>query len=152
MQFLSFLEVFTSSSDLFIIPHFRKFVKSFFKLFSKLFLDSVAFRSAHSLYLSISLRTFLLYHISRSLSRGFSDFFKSFSLAGLVARPSALLCDSRPAWQRTYSLYHISDRLSRGFSKFLLKFFSQPVSQKFSDYSFFPKMRRFQTSQALALV
>ena len=152
MQVLSFLEVFTSSSDLFIIPHFRKFVKSFFKLFQNFFLDSVAFRSARCCISRSAYKLFYYTTFQEVCQEVFQIFSNLFSLAGLMARPSALLCDSRPAWQRTYLLYHISDRLSRVFSKFLLKFFSQPVSQKRSDNSIFPKMRRFQASQALALV
>ena len=116
------LEVFTSSSDLFIIPHFQVFVKpflNFFEVFSNLWF----FRSARLLYLSISLQAFLLYHISDCLSRGFSDFFKSFpSHRSVVFRVPALLCDSRPAWQQTCLLYHISDRLSRGFFKISFDF------------------------------
>ena len=39
LRFLLSFQVPFSSGDLFIIPHFRMFVKPFFKLFSKVFLD-----------------------------------------------------------------------------------------------------------------
>ena len=83
-----FLEVLASSSDLFIIPHFRKFVKPFFKLFqvfSGLFLAK-AFR----LYLS-------LLCVSRPASDSFSDWNRS--------------CNSRPQtihFSRFCALFRLS--------------------------------------------
>ena len=73
---------FLSRGDLFIIPHFRKFVKSFFEVFLRNFFVFLLMRFLESLALcnlSIRSQAFLLYHILRHLSRGFSNFFEIFS-------------------------------------------------------------------------
>ena len=83
-------KVLTSSGDLFIIPHFRKFVKSFSKV-SWSFFCLCGVHQLTCLFLSISSQAFLLYHIFRSLSRGFLKVFKIFLRSFLLLRSVVFL-------------------------------------------------------------
>ena len=113
-------KVFASSGDLFIIPHFRKFVKSFFQSFLKFFFLSLWRLSAHSSVSLDQLASFsIIPHFQKFVKRFlkiFQDLFEIFSLASLCGFSCPhQLSDSRPAWLQTLLLYHISELLSRGF-------------------------------------
>ena len=122
---------------------FSEVCQVFFQTFSKLFLDSVVFRSARCCISRSACKLFYYTTFQEVCQEVFQIFSNLFSLAGLMARPSALLCDSRPAWQRTYLLYHISDRLSRVFFKISFEVF---LSTRFSK-----ALRRFNFPEVASL-
>ena len=141
LRFLLSFQVPFSSGDLFIIPHFRMFVKPFFKLFSKVFLDfrllkRFAFIPSSSLspdrlvWISLASHFFAKLYPLRLFSfpklRRFSD------LRASLSRPTALL------------LYHGFGRLSTPFDVKEQAVLSTIFVYSFHNYLLKAKIRPFQ--------
>ena len=122
------LRSFILSRRLIYYTTFSEVCQVFFQSFLKNFFRTVPNLSYSELLSAVPLGQLasfsIIPHFQKFVKRFFQIFFEVSLADFAVFIVPALLCDSRPAWQRTCLLYHIFGSLSSAFSKFLLTFHS----------------------------